>query len=345
MALFSEQRTSQATKEALLAGLDKASAEFLVAGLTNKNGKALFDVVESSRELQLEYAPTVLSPKKFFFPQEEVFLEYTPDGQFTPKIDAKPLILFGIHPCEANALKIMDEAFAESNGDPNYLAKREAAVIICLDCKEICDENAFCSKVNSQYADAGYDLMLHDLGDDFAITVNSEKGKDFLEHYVTTKEADSAAFEEFQNAKKTAFSQSPPFEALDRLPEVFEANKHHPVWKEEGDRCLSCGSCIMVCPTCYCFDVADELALNLKQGQRIRRWDACMLSSFAAVAGGENFREHAEDRLKHRIYRKFDYLMTKHGQSVCVGCGRCVRTCLAEISPKKIVETLTGEHA
>jgi ferredoxin len=91
--------------------------------------------------------------------------------------------------------------------------------------------------------------------------------------------------------------------------------------------------------------VADELALNLQGGERIRRWDACMLSSFAVVAGGENFREEAEERLKHRIYRKFDYLMGKHGQSVCVGCGRCVRACLADISPKTIVEKITGEQS
>ena len=100
----------------------------------------------------------------------------------------------------------------------------------------------------------------------------------------------------------------------------------------------------MVCPTCYCFDVADELALNLKKGERIRRWDACMLSDFAVVAGGENFRPKAKERLKHRIMRKFNYLMKKHGEAVCVGCGRCVRACLADISPKKITETLTGEE-
>jgi ferredoxin len=299
--------------------------------------------VQSSQEILLDYAPTVLSPKKFFFPQEEVFLEYTADGTLTPKIDASPLVLFGIHPCEANAIKIMDEAFAESNGDPNYLAKREASVVICLDCKEVCDENAFCYNVKSNYADAGYDLMLHEVDGNYAITVNTDKGKTFADTYFSPKAADAGAVEQFQQAKKEAFQQYPAFSKLDSLPEVFEANKDHPVWKEEAEKCLSCGSCIMVCPTCYCFDVADELALNLQKGQRIRRWDACMLGGFASVGSGENFREDKEERLKHRIYRKFDYLMTKHGQSVCVGCGRCVRACLADISPKKIVEALTGE--
>ncbi len=340
---MSEHATVQASKKDFFAGLDTAASEYQLAGLTRKEGNVLFDVIASSQELELEYAPTVLSPKKFFFPQEEVFLEYTADGTVAPKIEATPLVLFGIHPCEANALKIMDEAFADSHGDPNYLAKREASVVICQDCKEICDENAFCYKVKSYQATAGYDIMVYDLGDDYAITSRTDKGNAFVEQYMSTRDVDKAALEDFKLSKMKTFSKYTPFKEFYRLPEVFEGNKDHSIWKEEGDRCLSCGSCIMVCPTCYCFDVADELALNLKEGQRIRRWDACMLSQFARVAGGENFREDTEERLKHRIYRKFDYLMKKHGQAVCVGCGRCVRACLAEISPKTIVQTITGE--
>ncbi len=339
---MSEQKILQAAKDEMLAGLDRASSEYQIAGVTRKEEKVLFDVVESSKELELEYCPTVLSPKKFFFPQEEVFLEYTADGQISAKIEAKPLILFGIHPCEANAVKILDEAFAESHGDPNYLAKRESTIIICIDCQDVCDEDSFCYKVKAQHAYAGFDLKLYDLGDDYAITVNTEKGKLFVEKFLTPQDADRDAVENYKLSKIKNFGKRSPFRGLEKLPEVFEASKDHTVWKEEGSRCLSCGSCIMVCPTCYCFDVADELALNLQRGERIRRWDACMLSSFAMVAGGESFRENAEDRLKHRIYRKFDYLMVKHGQAVCVGCGRCVRACLAEISPKKIVQTLTG---
>lgn len=341
---MTKQIVLQATKGDVLAALDKASSDYRVAGVTKKADKVLFDVVESSQELELAYAPTVLSPKKFFFPQEEVLLEYTADGLVSAKIEANPLILFGIHPCEANALKIMDAAFAESHGDPNYLAKREASVVICLDCQDICDEHAFCYKVEAQHADAGFDLKLYDLGEEYAITVATEKGKTFVDRYIPTQDADQGAVENYNLSKMKAFSQYTPFKELAKLPEVFEASKNHSIWKEEGERCLSCGSCIMVCPTCYCFDVADELALNLQTGERIRRWDACMLSGFARVAGGENFREDPTERLKHRIYRKFDYLMTKHGQSVCVGCGRCVRACLAEISPKKIVQALTGEH-
>lgn len=333
----------QTTKENLLSGLDKAVADYSLAGLTSKDGKTLYDFVGKSSELIFDYAPTVLSPKKFFFPQDEVILDYTDDGKVVPRIEAKAMVLFGVRPCDISGIKIMDEAFAAGAGDPNYLAKREKSIVIGLDCSKLCDDNAFCYRVNTQNTVKGSDLMLHDLGEQFAVSVITEKGKNFAEKYLNTDKGNEKGLESFAKEKEKGFGKVGPFKDLDKLPEVFENNKEHKVWGEEGSRCLSCGSCIMVCPTCYCFDVADELALSLKKGERIRRWDACMLSPFAEVAGGENFREHANDRLQHRISRKFNWLMKKHEKPVCVGCGRCVKACLAEISPEKIVMTLTGE--
>ncbi|MCK4870402.1 MAG: 4Fe-4S dicluster domain-containing protein [Gammaproteobacteria bacterium] len=328
------------SKSDLLAGIDKVLASHKVAALTTKEERTLYDFISASSEIELDYKPTVLSPKKFFFPQDEVIVEYTDDGKVTAKIDAEPMILFGIRPCDINGIKILDEAFADSNGDPNYLAKREKAVIIGMDCKAICDENAFCYKVKANYAHSGFDVMLQEQGDKYVVQAVTDKGREFMKNFNTTA-GNQSDVEAFLNEKAEGFKDKTPFKDLDKLPEVMAANYNHKVWDEESSRCLSCGSCIMVCPTCYCFDVADELALSLKKGERIRRWDACMLSSFAEVAGNENFREDKKDRLHHRISRKFDYLMKKHGQSVCVGCGRCVRACLANISPKTIVEKIT----
>jgi sulfhydrogenase subunit beta (sulfur reductase) len=331
------------TKKDLLQGLNKAMTDYQVAALVEKGGKVLFDYVKNSDDILLEYKPTVLSPKKFFFPQDEVLLEYTADGKISAKIEANPLVLFGIRPCDLNGFKMLYEAFADDHGDPNYLAKVEQTVVIGVDCEKICDKDAFCFKVGSQNARGGFDLMLYGSQDGYAIEVASDKGRKFITKYLATNKAKGDEIDAFQARKTANFGQEKPFKNLDKLPELFEQNKHHAVWDQEGSRCLSCGSCIMVCPTCYCFDVSDDWQLNLKKGERTRKWDACMLSSFSVIGSGENFRHSATGRLHHRLDRKFNFLMKKHGQSVCVGCGRCVRACLADISPKKVAEAICGE--
>ncbi len=100
----------------------------------------------------------------------------------------------------------------------------------------------------------------------------------------------------------------------------------------------------MTCPTCICFDVLDQMDLSLGEGERVREWDGCMLEPFAKVASGENFREEREDRLRHRFFRKYAYLYTRHGKPFCCGCGRCVRQCLAGIDPVTVINDLIDAH-
>jgi ferredoxin len=336
----------QISKVQLLEGLARCLASYKIAASTQKQGQVLYDYISQATDICFLPVPTILPWKKFLYPQNETLLEYTADGKkVTPTIPSYPQILFGIHPCDIHGMEILDEAFADSEGDPNYMSRREKTLVLGLDCQKRCDKDSFCYKVNAQNASTGFDCMFYFQDENnFLVEIVSDKAHLLFEQYFKgLTKADKQMLVEVKARKAKEFSQYKPFKDLDQLPEIYDKNKAHPVWKEEGDRCLSCGSCIMVCPTCYCFDVADELTINLKKGQRLRRWDACMVSSFAVVAGGENFRPSADERLKHRINRKFNYLMKKHGQAVCVGCGRCVRACLADISPKTITEKITGE--
>jgi ferredoxin len=149
--------------------------------------------------------------------------------------------------------------------------------------------------------------------------------------------------QEARAAKAQAITNRLPFDTK-YLPEILEESYDSLVWQATAQRCFSCGSCVLVCPTCYSFDVADEVDLTLTHGTRVRRWDGCMLESFARVAGGENFREEREDRLRHRVMRKGKYIMEKLGRPGCVGCGRCERACLVKISIKEMFTQVAGSR-
>jgi ferredoxin len=114
------------------------------------------------------------------------------------------------------------------------------------------------------------------------------------------------------------------------------------LWEKLADICLACGQCTLVCPTCFCFNVYDEVELDLQDGERWRRWDSCQLDEFARVAGDENFREHQAARLRHRFMRKGRYLLERYGELGCTGCGRCARSCLVHISPVDVFNELHG---
>lgn len=329
------------SKETLLENLGKCMLDYRLAALTKEQGNLVFDYLRSPKEIVFDKESGLLPPKKFFFPQEETLLTYEPNGKIEAVIEAEPLVLFGVRPCDLNGLKLLYEAFAEGHGDPNFLAKWEASIIIGLDCKSSCHEDSFCFKVGAQNAPDGVDILLIEEENEFLLKTGTAKGQAFAEKYLSVEKTQEAPFEAFYEEKKKAFGKC--FDKLEKLPEIFSKHMSHEIFEKEAKRCLNCGSCVMVCPTCYCFDVKDQWELNGKKGKRVRSWDGCMLCEFAVVAGGENFREDKKDRLRHRMNRKFNYLMKKHGQSVCVGCGRCVKACLAKISPKTVVEALLEE--
>ncbi|PLX94814.1 MAG: hypothetical protein C0621_04945 [Desulfuromonas sp.] len=127
---------------------------------------------------------------------------------------------------------------------------------------------------------------------------------------------------------------------MESLAPLLSEAYDHPIWKEIGDRCLGCGACTLLCPSCYCFNVQDRLDLNLEGGERVRTWDSCQFDQFTKVADGSDFRSHQADRQRHRFFRKYKYLWEKHQRTACVGCGRCSRECLAQISPTEVLNNL-----
>jgi len=249
-----------------------------------------------------------------------------------------------VHTCDLHAIRLLDKAFSQEYPDAHYLERRRQTVIVSLECLEPCDEYSFCKDMGTLTAEEGYDLHLTDLGPAYTVDVATEVGERLISRYVTTREAadtDVRRLNEVLSAKWPRFTYRLDFDAAE-LPALLSTAYNHPLWDELGERCLACGSCTNVCPTCYCFNVFDEVDMALTKGERLRRWDSCQLDEFARVAGGENFRQARAARQRHRFMRKGKYIYDKFGELGCVGCGRCIRTCVANISIVDGFNTIHG---
>ena len=264
-----------------------------VVGPVAKDGKFVFSPIDDYSQLRLDCPITLLPPKQYFLPQEEPILKYRLGEavQSEPVIEAKPRVIMGVHPCDINATWLLDLAFSTDNLDTNYMEKRKKAIIVGLDCNEPCDEHSFCKSMGSLAVEGGYDLFLTDIGDAYMVDYGSPAGMELLARHKGAREgteADMSRFRAVQDAKWPKFTYKLEMNVSD-LPNLLAIGYDDPLWKELGEKCLACGACTLVCPTCYCFDVVDRLALNMKEGQRLRRWDSCQLPEFATVAGGGEF--------------------------------------------------------
>lgn len=306
-----------------------------------------FEEVTTAGEIALPYIPTILPPKKFFMPQREKMLDFDISKgkpEDTAAIDAPELALFGVHTCDLAGIQSLNMVFSERPRDYNYLRRKEKIVIIGLECNDYCDGHASCALVGNHNPNGGYDLFFTDLGDKFIIHVGTQKGEELVENMGLAKAAvaDYSALEKVREAKKAAFKNEIGTDQK-KLAEIFAKGEKSKVWQDVGSRCVSCGNCTNVCPTCYCFDMADTINLDMKTGSRNRTWDSCQFQTFAAVAGGENFREERAERQRHRYFRKFKYPLDKFYRAFCTGCGRCTRTCMAKISLKETLKALVAE--
>jgi sulfhydrogenase subunit beta (sulfur reductase) len=304
-----------------------------------------FGPLSSANELRLDYDVTAQSPKKYFIPHKEALLHFQ---RGTAKVEAEPVnaalfVLIGVHPYDMVAINQLDRVMREGNPDELYLKRRDTAIIIGIDPLKA-GKRAFWGAMGNWKAAEGYDIWLTDIGGKYVVEAATKKGEVMLAEYASAKNASPSDAKKRDAVRAKLAELGTTVEVKFRpeeLPELLRGSFEHPIWEEKAKTCYSCGSCNLVCPTCYCFDVQDYMAVSLTEGTRVRIWDGCLLEEFAAVGSGENFREHRNQRFRHRLFRKGMYLYDKVGDIACVGCGRCSSACLPDIAdPVKVFNTL-----
>lgn len=333
-------------REDLLSFIEALKASCRVFGPMSKGSTFVFDEIKDPSRLVIDSSPTTLPPKRFFIPQVETLLRYKSGSkgfEVEPVLDdAEDTVIIGVHPCDIHGINLLDRVFRDRCPGDNYLKRRERVVIIGSECTP--DDHCFCKGLGTMDVDTGYDLFLTPIDEGFLCRVGSDRGRRLLDYArgirKAEKDENSQAID-FRRKKGMAFKKAINGEPSS-LPLLYANSYDHPVWREKGEVCFGCGSCVMVCPTCYCFDMLDIPDLDLLKGIRVRRWDACMVKDFAVVAGGYNFRPTRAERLRHRMMRKFQYQVERYGGLFCVGCGRCGRACLVDIEPVDITNHLIG---
>jgi sulfhydrogenase subunit beta (sulfur reductase) len=298
-------------------------------------------------EIRLDYPRTILPLKKYFLPPRERLFRYRRAEGYVPETAdlERRVVLFGVHACDIYGLNILDQVFGGRYPDPYYQTRRRNVAVIGIDCTP--DEHCFCRSMRADFVTKGFDLFLQDLGDRYLTFVGTALGDDMVlatgSLFAEVTPDDLAEYKRRSAERERAFR----LEAEIRdLPEIFEMEFGSSLWDELGERCLSCGACSMVCPTCYCYDVMDEADLGTLDGSRSRAWDSCLFASHAVVAGGENFRKSRSSRVKFRFYHKQRGFVAEYGRPSCVGCGRCLEVCPAGIDIIEIIQRLREvQHA
>jgi ferredoxin len=325
------------SREKFLPFLDRMMKDLEVVGVKKKNGedKYFFHRLESPTEICLDYDVTILPPKKYFLPQREPLIRFKMDKEpfVEPIVKSLFRVIFGVHPYDIAAINLLDKVFSQEKPDLNYLKKRQDTLIVGINVKKP-SPYAFYQGIGTGTVEKGFDLFFTDLGENYGVEIASKKGENLLRYgdFREAKKEQIAKLKDIKEKEKKSYGQRMLKVPVENLPQLLEKKFDHHFWEENAKKCLSCGSCNLVCPTCYCFDVQDEVNLSLTSGERFRQWDGCLLTDFARVATGENFMEDRVLRYKHRFFRKGKYIPERFGMVGCVGCGRCASSCLADIA-------------
>lgn len=328
------------SKEKMPDLIQKMIAQYDVIAPKKYDDITLYERIMDPSEISLEFLNSEMPPKAQFFKQTETLFKFTPGVKGTIEdvdINDKKTAIFGIRPCDAKSMAILDLVFDGDYKDDYYLTKRENTILVGLSCIQP-GRNCFCTSFNDGPASAdNVDILLTDIGDKYYVEVKSDKGKQLVKNkdklFKPATPEDKEMKKEAEEKATDVIKRSVDTDSTaDKLDEAFD----NPLWEKVAAKCLGCGICTYLCPTCHCFDIQDERVLD--RGARVRVWDTCMNPEYTLQASGYNPRPARMNRTRNRIYHKYNYIPRNHKVIACVGCGRCIDNCPVNID---IIDVVT----
>lgn len=302
----------------------KTKKEIQIKQITELNYKN----IEISNEIPL------YSFKKYFIPPKETLFTYRNNNFKKLKIRQKKQIILGMSIFDLKSLLLYNHVFEK---DPYYQNLMRNTIIIgqaCISCNaNVLD--VFKEKYEENILEhLQFDIFIERENHKYSLFTGSEEGQKILE---------KSGFKDYEHIQ---FAGPIKEEGLD--PKMIKIRdklkKHNPkmkLWQDLGKKCIGCGKCSIICPTCFCFDIKDKPGLMNNSGKRVREWSSCFASEFSEITGGHKFLKNMAERIHNWYTHKFVRIPYEYNfPGGCTGCGRCIRVCPAEIDIRKVLEDI-----
>jgi sulfhydrogenase subunit beta (sulfur reductase) len=312
---------------------DLASAAQLPIGVKDVQQPGSYRLERRDDDARFGYAVGPHSWKQFLFPPRlRLWAASRTDAGFEVEAEPppdRPLALIGVRACELHGIAIQDKVFLGGQHiDDDYAARRKDAFVVAVNCFEPAG-TCFCVSMGTgPKAESGYDLALTEVMDAphrLVAEAGSERGAAVLDE-LPRREATAADLDAAGRAVAGAAERMGRSVDTDDLPGLLSRNLEHARWDDVADRCLTCGNCTMVCPTCFCSGVEDHTDLAGDHAERVREWDSCFGVEHSYMHGGA-IRPSGRARYRQWLTHKFGTWHDQFGSSGCIGCGRCITWC------------------